>query len=433
VSAVAIEAEGLGKRYRIGALRGGQQDTIRDQLVHSASKVTRRMLAATGRRETNAPPDERTLWALRDVSLSIEEGEVVGIIGRNGAGKTTLLKILSKITEPTEGSARIHGRVGSLLEVGTGFHPELTGRENVYLNGAILGMRRAEIRRRFDEIVDFADIARFIDTPVKRYSSGMSIRLAFAVAAFLEPEVLLIDEVLAVGDSAFQQKCIGKMGSVAREGRTVLVVSHNMGIVNQLCHRAIWLDEGRIRDSGDTAPTVRAYLRESDPGTSGGAVTFPEDAEKDSQVAAVRLLNEAGESAGRFSCDEPVVIEIDYLVRRPLNALWGMLEVDAADGTPALVSYSYDVLPDPLEQLAEGMHTFRVPIPRRTLAAGDYRVSFSTGRGLKGTVVIDSPGVICSFSLDDTTTIRGNRRLGYLSTLLDWDVARADERRSEVA
>jgi lipopolysaccharide transport system ATP-binding protein len=431
MSRIAIQAEGLGKRYRIGALRE-QRDTMRDQIVYSASRAARRLRSTLGPQDPAVSADDRTLWALRDISLTIEEGEVVGIIGRNGAGKTTLLKILSRITEPTEGNATIHGRVGSLLEVGTGFHPELTGRENVFLNGAIIGMRRAEIRRRFDEIVEFADIARFIDTPVKRYSSGMGIRLAFAVAAFLEPEVLLIDEVLAVGDSAFQQKCIGKMGSVAREGRTVLVVSHNMGIVNQLCHRAIWLDAGRTRDSGETGPVVRAYLHESDAGVRG-SVTFPEAAGKDSQVVAARLLNEKGEPTGRFTCDEAVVIEIDYLVRRPLNALWGLLEIDGADGTPVLVSYSYDVVPDPLDKLGIGLHTLRIPLPARSLAPGDYRVTFSTGRGMKGSVMIDTPGVICSFALDDTSSIRGNRRLGYFSTLLDWQAARAAERPSEVA
>jgi lipopolysaccharide transport system ATP-binding protein len=428
-----ITTEGLGKRYRIGALRE-QRDTIRDQLVHSASSAARhlRMMVGGDASERHA---ERTIWALKDVSMSVEEGEVVGIIGRNGAGKTTLLKILSRITEPTEGRARIAGRVGSLLEVGTGFHPELTGRENVYLNGAILGMRRAEIRGRFDDIVEFADVARFIETPVKRYSSGMTIRLAFAVAAFLEPEVLLIDEVLAVGDSAFQQKCIGKMGSVAREGRTVLVVSHNMGVVNQLCHRAVWLDAGRIRDAGDTAPIVRAYLHESDAGHSRDTVAFPERPEQDSQTVGVRLLNEEGVPTGRFTCDEPVMIEIDYLVRRPVNSLWGNVEIDSADGTPVLVSYSYDVVPNPLDRLAAGVHTLRVPIPPRSLAPGDYRVTFFTARGMKGTVSVDSPGVICTFALDDTSSLRGNRRLGYFSTLLDWDVVRvtAAERSTEVA
>ena len=209
----------------------------------------------------SSTPDDTDLWALRDVSFEVKRGEVVGIIGRNGAGKSTLLKILSRITEPTAGSAKIHGRVGSLLEVGTGFHPELTGRENIYLNGAILGMRRAEIERKFDEIVAFAEIERFLDTPVKRYSSGMYVRLAFAVAAHLEPEILLVDEVLAVGDAQFQKKCLGKMGDVAKEGRTVLFVSHNMVAVQTLCQRAFWLDSGQLKAQGEVGTIVTTYLR----------------------------------------------------------------------------------------------------------------------------------------------------------------------------
>src|SRR5437762_3427406 len=204
---------------------------------------------------------EDTFWALRDVQFHVNEGEVLGVIGRNGAGKSTLLKILSRITEPTEGEARIRGRVSSLLEVGTGFHPELTGRENIYLNGAILGMRREEIERKFDEIVAFAEVERFLDTPVKRYSSGMHMRLAFAVAAHLEPEVLIIDEVLAVGDAQFQKKCLGKMGEVAKQGRTVLFVSHNLTAVKRLCRRTLRLDRGQIVDSGDTEQVVLNYLQ----------------------------------------------------------------------------------------------------------------------------------------------------------------------------
>jgi lipopolysaccharide transport system ATP-binding protein len=223
---LAIRVDNLGKRYRIGA-RQKQPNTLRERienLVASPFDYLRSTL--------RGPSEEEILWALKDVSFEIQQGDVVGIIGRNGAGKSTLLKILSRITEPTSGRAEVNGRVGSLLEVGTGFHPELTGRENIYLNGAILGMRKAEIDRQFDEIVDFAEIEKFIDTPVKRYSSGMYVRLAFAVAAHLEPEILLVDEVLAVGDAAFQKKCLGKIGDVAREGRTVLFVSHNMAAIS---------------------------------------------------------------------------------------------------------------------------------------------------------------------------------------------------------
>jgi lipopolysaccharide transport system ATP-binding protein len=249
MSGAAINVAGIGKRYRLGAQE--RYESLRENIVRAASNVFRR------RQED----PERTFWAVRDLSFDIPQGQIVGIIGRNGAGKSTLLKILSRITAPTEGRARIYGRVGSLLEVGVGFHPELTGRENIFLNGAILGMRRAEIRRKFDEIVAFAEIDRFLDTPVKRYSSGMYVRLAFSVAAHLEPEILLVDEVLAVGDAAFQKKCLGKMGSVAREGRTILFVSHNMIAVTSLCERGILIDAGRVVADDTAGKVVDRYLQ----------------------------------------------------------------------------------------------------------------------------------------------------------------------------
>jgi lipopolysaccharide transport system ATP-binding protein len=255
MGSVAIETRDLAKRYTLGTGRRGY-DTLRESIVEAG----RSSLRALARRP---PPvrEEETLWALRDLSVTIEHGEVVGLIGHNGAGKSTLLKILSRIAEPTSGWAEVTGRVGSLLEVGTGFHPELTGRENIFLNGSILGMRRAEIRRRFDEIVAFADIERFLDTPVKRYSSGMSVRLAFAVAAHLEPEILLVDEVLAVGDAAFQRKSLGKMGEVAREGRTVVFVSHNLAIIQALCGRGILLEGGRAIADAPVTDVIDSYLR----------------------------------------------------------------------------------------------------------------------------------------------------------------------------
>lgn len=260
---IVIRVENLSKLYRIGRAQQ-RHDTLRDAVVAGLRAPWER-LSSFVRRPSNG--DERpgtndeAIWALKNVSFEAQRGEVVGIIGRNGAGKSTLLKILSRITEPTEGRAVIKGRVGSLLEVGTGFHPELTGRENIYLNGAILGMRRAEIDRKFDEIVAFAEIEKFLDTPVKRYSSGMYVRLAFAVAAHLEPEILLVDEVLAVGDAAFQKKCLGKMGDVAKEGRTVVFVSHNMGAVQALCERGIFLQDGTVLTDSTVAEAVGVYLR----------------------------------------------------------------------------------------------------------------------------------------------------------------------------
>ena len=251
---VAVRTVGLGKMYRIGGERPAYR-TLRDTVVNAAKRPIERI-----RHPGAATHISHVLWALSDVDIEVKRGEVVGIIGRNGSGKSTLLKVLSHITEPTKGRAEIRGRVGSLLEVGTGFHGELTGRENIQLNGAILGMTRTEIRRRFDEIVEFSEISRFLDTPVKRYSSGMYVRLAFAVAAHLEPEILLVDEVLAVGDAAFQKKCLGKMGDVASEGRTVLFVSHNMATILSLCARAFWLDGGKVVYGGEVKEAVSQYM-----------------------------------------------------------------------------------------------------------------------------------------------------------------------------
>jgi lipopolysaccharide transport system ATP-binding protein len=269
MSGIAIRAEGLWKQYRLG---GAQQryKTLRDSIAQTFMRPFRRGRKSAG---NGGPP---LFWALKDVSFEIKAGEVVGVIGRNGAGKSTLLKILSRITEPTRGFAEIHGRVGSLLEVGTGFHPELSGRENIYLNGAILGMKRTEVARKFDEIVAFAEVEKFVDTPVKFYSSGMYLRLAFAVAAHLEPEILLVDEVLAVGDRKFQEKCLGKMGEVAGQGRTVLLVSHNMAAVAAICTQGLLLDEGALARSGTAHDCVSAYqfgIQPADAFTNGTAAS----------------------------------------------------------------------------------------------------------------------------------------------------------------
>ena len=256
-----IRVEGLGKKYVISHQQEGRgrYQSLRDTLTNGLRAAVRRLVRPFARTER---PGKEEFWALKDVSFEVKRGEVVGIIGRNGAGKSTLLKILSRITEPTTGRVTLHGRVASLLEVGTGFHPELTGRENIYLNGAILGMSRAEIKKKFDEIVAFAEVEKFLDTPVKRYSSGMYMRLAFAVAAHLEPEILVVDEVLAVGDAEFQKKCLGKMGEVAKGGRTVLFVSHNMGAVQALCNRALLMRLGRPVREGGVSNMITAYSAE---------------------------------------------------------------------------------------------------------------------------------------------------------------------------
>jgi lipopolysaccharide transport system ATP-binding protein len=302
MSNIAIRVENLSKRYTIGRAQQ-RHDTLRDALVSTFKR-------------SNVPTLERSdeLWALRDVSFEVQRGEVVGVIGRNGAGKSTLLKILSRITEPTSGRAEIHGRVGSLLEVGTGFHPELTGRENIYLNGAILGMRRREIERKFDEIVAFAEIERFLDTPVKRYSSGMYVRLAFAVAAHLEPEILLVDEVLAVGDAQFQKKCLGKMGDVAKEGRTVLFVSHSMPMILRLCERTILLSTGHLEADGASTEVSRHHLSSSSGSPAERSWPDRQGAPGDdvARLHSVRILDDSGCVAAAIDIQEPVNIEVEY-------------------------------------------------------------------------------------------------------------------------
>jgi lipopolysaccharide transport system ATP-binding protein len=309
MSDVAICVQDLGKLYRIGT----QQRTPCRSLRDAVTDALHVPLRAVGR-QPNGHQAAETIWALKDVSFDVKHGQVVGIVGRNGAGKSTLLKILSRITEPTSGRARIHGRVGSLLEVGTGFHPELTGRENIYLNGAILGMRKAEIDRKFDEIVAFAEIEKFLDTPVKHYSSGMYVRLAFAVAAHLEPHVLIVDEVLAVGDAAFQKKCLGRMGRVASEGRTVLFVSHNMLAVQSLCSEAIWLRDGQIAQHGKPDEVVPTYLATFCPTSTEQLWADPTRAPGNDQVRIRRAHIQPvdGSPTHPITVRTPIVIEFEF-------------------------------------------------------------------------------------------------------------------------
>jgi lipopolysaccharide transport system ATP-binding protein len=312
---LAICVKELGKRYTIGEGQAGYR-TLRDSIVETLIRPFGKARKLLSGNRTGSEQNNASIWALKDVSFEIKHGEVVGIIGRNGAGKSTLLKILSQITEPTEGGVDLYGRVGSLLEVGTGFHPELTGRENIYLSGAILGMKRAEIERKFDDIVSFAEVEKFLHTPVKHYSSGMYLRLAFAVAAHLEPDILIVDEVLAVGDAAFQKKCMGKMTGVAKEGRTVLFVSHNMAAVTRLCERAILLDGGRVLEDGPAGQVVTTYL------TSGVGKTMVrnwDDLAKAPGSDVVRLCGvrsraEDGQITESVDIRRPVGIEIEYEV-----------------------------------------------------------------------------------------------------------------------
>ena len=338
MSNVAIRASGLSKRYFIGS-RSRRHDTFRAALADALASPCRRAFSLLRGRASGAADLDRSIFAIEDVSFDVQRGEVLGIIGRNGAGKSTLLKILSRITEPTTGYADIHGRVGSLLEVGTGFHPELTGRENIYLNGAILGMSRADLERKFDEIVSFAEVSTFLETPVKHYSSGMYLRLAFAVAAHLEPEILLVDEVLAVGDTKFQRKCIGKMEDVANEGRTVLFVSHNLGSVRQLCDRCILLGKGRIQARGTPDKVICQYINAEN--LSSGADLVPDAAAARSgtgpgRIVRCSIFNSGGAMDSLLGIGEPFRFRLEISMPPEEARIVVGFEVKQMDGLQVL-------------------------------------------------------------------------------------------------
>ncbi|MGD2158174.1 MAG: ABC transporter ATP-binding protein [Anaerolineales bacterium] len=368
---LAIRVEGLGKQYHIGGLQK-TYDRFGDQLVDLVAAPIRRAGKLLRGQAGGAAELDETIWALRDVSFEIDHGEVVGIIGRNGAGKSTLLKILSRITEPTEGYADIYGRVGSLLEVGTGFHPELTGRENVFLNGAILGMKKGEIERKFDEIVAFAEIDKFIDTPVKHYSSGMYVRLAFSVAAHLEPEILLIDEVLAVGDVAFQRKCLGKMGDVAQQGRTVLFVSHNMAMIQTLCERGILLEDGAVRVDRRAADAVGAYLQILEQKQSQ-KLTERTDRRGEGKVrlVGVEVANGLNQASSLLKAGEPARFE--FCVNSTIPGLACAFNLVDQLGQP-IISFTSKVLgPEDSRSEDEGLK-FTCEVDELLLLPGRYRI-----------------------------------------------------------
>jgi homopolymeric O-antigen transport system ATP-binding protein len=422
----AIRIEGLGKEYRIG----GQPEryrSLRDSVMRAAKAPFQRVASVLSGRSSVL--SERRFWALRDVTFDVQPGEVVGIIGRNGAGKSTLLKILSRITEPTMGYADIYGRVGSLLEVGTGFHPELTGRENIYLNGAILGMARAEIDRKFDEIVAFSEIEAFIDTMVKHYSSGMYMRLAFAVAAHLEPEILLIDEVLAVGDLEFQRKCLGKMEDVSRLGRTVLFVSHNMSAVTRLCTRAVLLDEGRVAAAGPTPAVVSEYVFKGY-GTRAER-QWPDETrapgDETVRLLRVRAHDPAGVVQESFDIRQPIAIEIQYKVMKPGLRFTPCFDVLNDAGVVLFLSQEtqdWERLDRPV-----GTQIATCWIPGNFLAEGTFSIDVALW-GFKNPPagVIEESGVI-SISVHDPLeggSVRGrstNAYPGVLRPMLKWEAS----------
>jgi len=421
-----IICDKISKSYRLGAkkkigMRGGSGYTLRDALSNSFRSVFERL---KGSRSDQDQKDE-LFWALRDVCFEVRQGQIVGIIGNNGAGKSTLLKILSRIVEPSSGVARLRGRVASLLEVGTGFHPELTGRENIYLNGAILGMRKAEIDRKFDDIVAFSEIEQFLDTPVKRYSSGMYVRLAFAVAAHLEPEILFVDEVLAVGDHAFQKKCLGKMHDVAAgHGRTILFVSHSMSALTQLCDDGVLLEDGAVKMIGPIKDVIRTYLK-SGLQSNQARANFPTDRKKPCQFVFAEIVHKDGDAGSEFSCDEPVVIRLQFEVREPTSSLFLTLFLQNLDGTRVLFSDVRDIDPSVPERLGVGLHTFEIEVPSRLLAPTTYLLTVSCIIRFAG--VIDQQDACCEFTLRDLSTrmiVPG--RTSVLGVLLPWRHQRSE-------
>jgi lipopolysaccharide transport system ATP-binding protein len=424
---VVVRVERVGKLYRLGGLHPGYV-TLRE-VVGGALTAPFRRRAARG--QAPPPEPEKSFWALKDVSFEVAEGELVGVIGRNGAGKSTLLKILSRVTRPTAGSADIYGRVGSLLEVGAGFHPDLTGRENVFLNGAILGMRRDEIARKFDEIVAFAEIERHINTPVKWYSSGMYVRLAFSVAAHLEPEVLIMDEVLAVGDVRFQQKCLDKMREIRESGRTIFFVSHNLESIARLCKRAILLEGGRVAADGPAREVVAAYLAEGRGASASrewDAAHAPGDGV--ARLRRVRALDEGGETHSVFAASRPFGVEITYEVLETGRMVAPGVDVYNGQELHLFSSREAEGTGE-RRPLAPGSYTSTVWVPGDLLPEGDLTIHVSLASGAPATVTHAHERDALSLRVADAKT-HGPPSLepggGVVRPRLKWTTRPADPR-----
>jgi lipopolysaccharide transport system ATP-binding protein len=421
---IVISVENLWKQYRYGVLshRALYKD-LQSWWARFRGKEDPNMPIgqASISRYSSPASDADHFWALQDISFEVKQGEVLGIIGKNGAGKSTLLKIMSSVTTPTKGQVKIRGRIASLLEVGTGFHPELTGRENVFLNGAILGMAKGEIKAKFEEMVAFAEVEKFIDTPVKRYSSGMYVRLAFAVAAHLEPEILLVDEVLAVGDAAFQKKCLGKMSDVAKQGRTVLFVSHNMGSVGRLCQAGILLDRGEIAYSGSILDAISRYTENVF--TSSAEILFETDMKKKMQLRKIVLCGRDRKPSTELNREEPFSVLIEYEVREDIEGAHVGIMLDKVDGTPVCHSADSDAPQHDLHRRSPGTYVSSALFPGGLLNSGTYQIR--VGIGKYGGVVYDHQEAFV-FNLHDFGSFAaagqgGRQRPGILAIPLEWE------------
>jgi lipopolysaccharide transport system ATP-binding protein len=410
----AIKIEHVSKLYHIS--QGGHGfRTFRETLMDVALAPFSRF------RKGYAVAEMEDFWALQDVSLNIEPGEVVGLIGRNGSGKSTLMKILAHITTPSKGKVTLNGRVGCLLEVGTGFHPELTGRENIYLNGAILGMSRHEITKKFDEIVDFAGIPQFLDTPVKRYSSGMYVRLAFAVAAHLEPEILLVDEVLAVGDTAFQKKCLGKIDSVSKSGRTVVFVSHSMAAVHRLCERTVWMDSGKVIFDGSSNDAIKLYQSHASATVAEWQrpETHPEN--EDVSFASISARNSSGQVTSGFRGDEPIHVEIDYVVHRELDPC--VVGARLLNSEEICIFGTEDIDGGDLPSLKKEAGAYRAAftIPGNILVPGRYYFMVGAHSPHKKWYELIDQALVLDVSASGSLASDGRR--GVISPLIRWDTS----------
>ena len=417
---IAISVQGLGKKYSIG---GPQEKylTFRDAIVNSVKTPFKRF-------SSRELPSE--FWALKDVSFDVEKGEVVGIIGRNGAGKSTLLKILSRITSPTEGTVDLYGRVGSLLEVGTGFHPELTGRENIFLSGSILGMKRREIDAKLDEIVKFSEIEKFLDTPVKKYSSGMYVRLAFSVAAHMDTEILLVDEVLAVGDAAFQKKCLGKMGDVAtKEGRTVLFVSHQMDMVRNLCQRGIWIHNGRIYKNGPIDQVIESYIDSIKPDPNKIGFTNIPNTNFPIQILSLNISDSENHQKLRFDSFEKIVIGLMYIVRKKITG--SIVKIELKNNTSTLFwSFDTDEFDQNLNSRDPGVYSSSIEIPSGFLKPGIYHIS--CGTGIANSMAIEDNEDCITFEVEllsqgSTFLSYANKRPGIVISPVKWKTKKIEE------
>ena len=424
-SEYSIQVKGISKRYKIGSAQQ-RADTLRDLITNQVQRIGQ-SFSRGGRARKSAD----TIWALKDITFDVRQGQALGIVGRNGAGKSTLLKILSRVTDPTEGYGEMRGRVGSLLEVGTGFHPELTGRENIFLNGAILGMTRKEILARFDEIVDFSEVAQFIDTPVKRYSSGMYLRLAFAVAAHLEPEILVVDEVLAVGDADFQRKCLGKMGDVAQQGRTVLFVSHNMSSILRLTEETLVLEKGKVLLRAPSAEAVDFYLNR---GLSKLGERFWEEDEVPASAApfrplAIRVRAKDGAVSDTVRSVEPFTIEIEYALEEDLTGLRVGFYLMSTRGEPIFTSFDTDSseLFQAFPARGKGTYTSRCVIPANTLNEGRFVLGVNASSYHIRRYFQDEQAL--TFSVDASGAPGAHwpePRPGGVRPVLDWKIERED-------